>query len=659
MPSALRSIVTVLRRRASSEGGFTLIELMIAIGVILVAVVVLTYSATAGFSSIAYSRQRQTANNLANQTMEQLRALPFSYVENGLSAADGLSTDPNITTNQCPTGSTNYCLTMGGITEQIPTGTFSYSNVPPLVPHVSTVSPSSSQSGAGTTYTIRTYVTDYCPNGPTDSTYCTNYVTNIGAYRATVVVSWNNSEAHGGASNKVVVQSVFYNPAGCVSSATHPFQSPCQPFFYGNAALGDGSIQLSGTVTGTLFTGGSLWLPTYDSNLQREQLDLVTGDFQGGGATLQQTGTADENTGQADCQSTASDDPADTNPAWSEAPSTSTPCSASLPQATSPLQVSNGVSLTLNGGSGDTGQTVSTVSSTVAQPCANPNYSASTQTDALPCGSTQGLQQGTLSAVLNLGTLPSNPGSATLASVAPPSCTNAESTPNCGYAFENYDVAPDAVDSAWCPTTNVANGNVGCLHAEAGRTLGTVLLGNYPGSLSSSEQTTLASAGWNFSKGLMTLTGYSDSVKAEIGNGTSSPSASASVSGSLAYYNGSGYSTATLGATQQTITVAGSCFYDPLASGGSLLIAIGANPVAAGATACPSAASQAMSFKVGGASASSSTCAPGPGTCSAGTNSPITGGFYYTVQQAGVVIAQLYVSVNLGQLTAKATYSSG
>src|SRR2546430_7766984 len=87
-----------IRVRLAPEGGFTLVELMVALGVILLALLAMAYTATIGFSDIALARQRQGATGLANQTIEQIRALPFDVLKKGLSNADLTGGgDPNIT----------------------------------------------------------------------------------------------------------------------------------------------------------------------------------------------------------------------------------------------------------------------------------------------------------------------------------------------------------------------------------------------------------------------------------------------------------------------------------------------------------------------------------------------------------------------------------
>jgi len=70
------------------EDGFTIVELMVATGVMLAAITAMLYTTLAGLEGIAVARQRQTANGLANQVLEQVRALPFDTVERGLSNTD-------------------------------------------------------------------------------------------------------------------------------------------------------------------------------------------------------------------------------------------------------------------------------------------------------------------------------------------------------------------------------------------------------------------------------------------------------------------------------------------------------------------------------------------------------------------------------------------
>src|SRR5688572_24873698 len=64
---------TLRRRLRTEERGFTVVELMVAQGIILVSLLSLAYTATVGFQDIALARQREGANALANRVIEQVR----------------------------------------------------------------------------------------------------------------------------------------------------------------------------------------------------------------------------------------------------------------------------------------------------------------------------------------------------------------------------------------------------------------------------------------------------------------------------------------------------------------------------------------------------------------------------------------------------------
>src|SRR5262249_32883220 len=163
------------------------------------------------------------AAGLAGQAIEEVRALPFDTVTKGLSANDStIGTDSNITT--CGGGK---CY--GG--EVIPTsGYVTGTTITPLVPHLRTI------SVGQTTFTV--YVTYY--NNVTDQT----------TYRLTSVASWAASGARNGARHLVKLSTVLYSPNGCLSTATHPFAAPCQPFLYGQGTSGQGSVAVTGSVDG-------------------------------------------------------------------------------------------------------------------------------------------------------------------------------------------------------------------------------------------------------------------------------------------------------------------------------------------------------------------------------------------------------------------------
>ena len=83
----------MLRRRLSEhvdedERGFTIIETMIAITIIFAGMVAMAYTATLGFHSIAYGRERVTADGIADQVLETIRGQAYSKIQTGLSSSD-------------------------------------------------------------------------------------------------------------------------------------------------------------------------------------------------------------------------------------------------------------------------------------------------------------------------------------------------------------------------------------------------------------------------------------------------------------------------------------------------------------------------------------------------------------------------------------------
>jgi prepilin-type N-terminal cleavage/methylation domain-containing protein len=189
-------------RRASGEDGFTVLELTISMAILAIVTTALAPMFSGSLVHVAWAKQRQAAATLVDQTLEQVRALPFSTVANGLDTADVKgSGDSNIAI----AGST-FTYTNG---ETVPHGTLGYTQVP-LVPH------STSTVENGTTYTIKVYPT--------------NYQGSTSILRVSVLVSWAASyQAHLPALVKGQTL-LFSDSSGCLSKTTHPFAAPCQPF---------------------------------------------------------------------------------------------------------------------------------------------------------------------------------------------------------------------------------------------------------------------------------------------------------------------------------------------------------------------------------------------------------------------------------------------
>jgi type IV pilus modification protein PilV len=94
----MTSLERIRSRHASSQAGFGMIEVMVAILIITVGLLAVAYTAFGAFNDQAFARQRQSATGLANQTMEQIRALPFDTLSRGLGNTDlATMSDPKIT----------------------------------------------------------------------------------------------------------------------------------------------------------------------------------------------------------------------------------------------------------------------------------------------------------------------------------------------------------------------------------------------------------------------------------------------------------------------------------------------------------------------------------------------------------------------------------
>src|SRR5439155_15386092 len=140
-----------------------------------------------------------------------------------------------------------------------------------LVPHSQTI------VVGPTTYTVKSYVTYY------------QNVTTRNTFRLTVVVNWPNP-ARKGVSSSVQTQTIAYSGTGCLSTNTHPFAAPCQPFFYANGIADAGHVDISGTLAGVSLATAGVVMPDWSSNMQIEQISAVQGVATASGAELTLTG---------------------------------------------------------------------------------------------------------------------------------------------------------------------------------------------------------------------------------------------------------------------------------------------------------------------------------------------------------------------------------
>jgi hypothetical protein len=183
--------------------------------------------------------------------------------------------------------------------------------------------------------------------------------------RVSVIVSWTNVERQG-LQNYVQTQSLFATPGGCLSTATHPFAAPCQPFLYSTSTSDNGSASLTGTIVGIPLTTASVDLPGFGSSIQAEQITAVQGQSSTSGVTLQLSGQSLQVLGEQQITSAADTDPAQ--------PSVGYKTASALPQSTNTLSTTGGgYSLTATLAAGDSATTTSAISATTSPsyPCPN------------------------------------------------------------------------------------------------------------------------------------------------------------------------------------------------------------------------------------------------------------------------------------------------
>lgn len=486
-------------RRVTGEEGFSLIELVLASGVMALVMSSLAYMGTVAFGDAALARNRQVATGLASQALEQIRALPYDTVALGLSTADlAAGTDANVTV---VSGVYKY---RG---ETIPNGT-SNTAIAPLAPHQTT------KTINNASYTVSLYVT-YLDD-----------VTTSRSFRVTAHVTWV-SKLRGGVQKFVDAQTVVYSPtggtggSGCSSTATHPFAAPCQPFFYGTSEIGDGAITIrpytgSAGVSCLDLAQTELLLPNESTRMQLEQIEAVTATATTSGVTLTRADGSVSTLGQQVVSAASDSDPSQPKPVYQ----TATTGTGGSVQSSGTLNV-NGCSnsFTATSSGGDTAAATATVVSNATNVCANSAATPVNMLDSLPCGNGKTVQAGAMSAQLNLSGL----GAATLASIGSSSGSAGDT---------NFDATPQ---TASCTSTSLD----GCIHVGHRSSVGAVRIGGLAATLSP-----YAPAGFDY---LIKLDNFTRTVTAEAGVGNANPSVTST--GTISYWNAAlnfglgGYST--------------------------------------------------------------------------------------------------------------------
>jgi type II secretory pathway pseudopilin PulG len=279
----------------AGEDGFTIMETVVAVIIVFAGLLALMSTATVGLVDAAMARQRQTATAIANQVLEQIRALPYERVAQGLEVTK-LVQDPSIF--PCPDGEYYFeaCPSTNPAAEKI-VHTAGLADEVPLVPNKGNLGP----PDYGNTYTWRSYVTR------------AQGVPSAGAYRATVVVSWNPTVRRG--TTSVRSQTLIHKGSGSTDPATAG--SGAGSYFFGDSALTPGSVRVRpnpGVAGGTGVSGLPSWdfisqaLPSLSTDIVSQDRTRSETELALNGATKVEGGTP-TSSGGATSVAKADDDP--------------------------------------------------------------------------------------------------------------------------------------------------------------------------------------------------------------------------------------------------------------------------------------------------------------------------------------------------------------
>jgi type II secretory pathway pseudopilin PulG len=585
------------RLNLRSDEGFSMVELMVAAGVMLTALTALAGVMTTGLTATGYARQRQSATQLANGTLEEIRALSFNTMKAGMGDSDlAAMTDPKITTGTC---GGDYCFGGERIAHAVNTP------VAPLIPHQTTV------SVGPTTYTVSSYVTYYQNDTTSD------------ARRVTVRVNWA-SALKGGTQRSVEVQTLIFKPSSNVDPA-HPFPGPSQAFFSSRADAEAGTVNISGTVDGMDLDNATLYTGRAASDITIEQIANIEGVSQAAGATLKAVGEDATTIGRTSKTSRSDNDPGDSGPVYDT--------QSISAQAAGNAQLTSGAnSITLAQTAGDTGSTTSTVSACTTS-CTAPTLPASrycpnitgyvNETDGQHCGGSASRSASTVTAQANLSGI----GSLNLAALGP------QLTPTVAISDRKL-----AAGGTTCPTTS----GDGCVKGSVTRSA----IDLSGGALPSNVNALFKPVGFTY---FAQIQGVTDSVAAEAGLGSLAPTATQSA-GTVRVYCASailgdllcpltGYVTKNLNQITSSLTTPTLTITDATLAGGTT--------ITMSATITP-----------GSTSTSSSCTLVCTRTTSTAKSIPPKVSVTETITVAGTTVLNTTTVLDPGALTAKATYAS-
>ncbi|WP_136520039.1 MULTISPECIES: prepilin-type N-terminal cleavage/methylation domain-containing protein [Cellulomonas] len=492
------------------DDGFTLMELLVAMMVITVVLLGLMVVQTSAMVTTAQTKQRTQGTAVANQTMEQLRALPWLVLSKGLHAGFATATggDPNVAGGRLrpaasPTIDEPLVTDSTQAVDKAPLSGTGGSN------RITTTDPAI----PGVEFTSRSYVTRSAGTGDDVLTL-------------TVITSWRTNDS--ATEKSVVVRSEAYAPAGgCGDPANQPFLGACQALL----SASGGSVAPATTVTPATFDPADPPLPPDAPILPGTTWSVgsTTGGQIGVGITSQQSTAVDSSvlhggvqltpgdpagtpttTGGSKVQNAASDDVGSSGAAPANPPVQSGTGSASHLAIDAPP-----VELRLATRSGVSGTARASMSSSCAS--------------GIPAG--QGC-----------GSAGTSGGAAGASTLSVPSATFGLATLAGGGTSEAYAARFTSAVGTTATGCTVLSG-AGCIAAGSTRTLGDATFATGPW------------AGGAAPSGLVRVTGYQDRVMVQRGQEQRTVDATITRSATVQVWNGTGYTPVAVDKlTNQTVT---------------------------------------------------------------------------------------------------------